>query len=126
MLTSGRDMLWSDPTADLPDVLLSESIVYATEGDAFTYTVVLTHAPGMREDQTIDLLNDEVRIYLTSSQEVYQQNAAGAAGFVQVDGHRTQLAIDTDILMCTGGSSSGSEGKWTDAASICEGGGSHD
>ena len=123
MLTSGRDMLWSDPTADLPDVLLSESIVYATEGDAFTYTVVLTHAPGMREDQTIDLLNDEVRIYLTSSQEVYQQNAAGAAGFQQVDGHRTQLAIDTDVVQCTGGSSSGDEGKWTDAASVCEGGG---
>ena len=53
---------FSSPTSELPDVVLSESYVAKAEGTSFSYTVRLTHAPGMREDGTIDLLNDEVRI----------------------------------------------------------------
>ena len=56
---TGRDLLFSDPSTDLPDVKISESVKYVNEGSSFYYTVELTHAPGMREDQTIDLNNDE-------------------------------------------------------------------
>ena len=62
---TGRDLLFSDPASSLPDVHISASVRHVTEGESFAYTVVLTHAPGMREDETIDLMNDEVRIYLT-------------------------------------------------------------
>ena len=86
----------------LPDVHISTSVRHVTEGDAFAYTVVLTHAPGMREDETIDLMNDEVRIYLTSSQEVYQQDdSTTSTPFEQRVGHRTQLEINTDIASVT-------------------------
>jgi len=111
---TGRDLLFSDPTADLPDVRISESVKYVNEGSSFYYTVELTHAPGMREDQTIDLNNDEVRIYLSSSQEVYQQGKAAQDGtaddFVQTLGHRTQLVIDTNVVKCT----TGEMGRYTD------------
>jgi hypothetical protein len=101
--TTARDMLFSNPGAELPDVYLSESVVFVEESDAGTtneqtYTVVLTHPPGMREDETIDLDNDEVRIYLTSSQEVFQQDDQQGATvqFEQRRGHRTQLIISTN------------------------------
>jgi len=96
---SGRNLLFSDPSQDLPDIMLSESVVYVTEGNYFYYTVSLTHQPGMREDKTIDLTNDEVRIYLTSSQEVYQQDDVDSSNnnFVQAIGHRSQLIINTGI-----------------------------
>eukprot|EP01052_Picozoa_sp_SAG31_P009701 SAG31_NODE_515_length_14710_cov_6.289097_11_plen_369_part_00 len=114
---TGREMLWSDPAADLPDVLLSTSVEYLTEGSDFTYTVVLTHQPGMREDQTVDLDNDEVRIYLTSSQEVYQQTGPNPTDFQQVLGHRTQLQIDTNYVDdCP--LNPGSSGLWTDTSCI--------
>ena len=51
----------------------------------------------MREDETVDLMNDEVRIYLTSSQEVFQQDDAGSGDFAQRVGHRSQLVIDTNV-----------------------------
>lgn len=99
---TGRDLLFSDPASALPDVFISTSVQHITEGEAFAYTVVLTHPPGMREDETIDLLNDEVRIYLTSSQEVYQQDDSTAdTPFEQRVGHRTQLVIDTDVASVT-------------------------
>ena len=55
----------------------------------------------MREDETIDLDNDEVRIYLTSSQEVFQQDDTCSGGactvaFEQRRNHRTQLIISTN------------------------------
>jgi len=112
---TGRDLLFSDPSTDLPDVKISESVKYVNEGSSFYYTVELTHAPGMREDQTIDLNNDEVRIYLSSSQEVYQQGVAAsdatADDFVQTLGHRTQLVIDTNVVTCAGGTTMG---RYTD------------
>lgn len=57
--STGRDMLFSNPGAELPDVYLSESVVFVEESTANppsnqqTYTVVLTHPPGMREDETV-------------------------------------------------------------------------
>ena len=99
---TGRDLLFSDPASSLPDVYISTSVRHVTEGDSFAYTVALTHPPGMREDETIDLLNDEVRIYLTSSQEVYQQDDSTAdTPFEQRVGHRTQLVINTDVASVT-------------------------
>ncbi len=95
-------MLFSDPASALPDVFISTSVRHITEGESFAYTVVLTHPPGMREDETIDLLNDEVRIYLTSSQEVYQQDdSTSDTPFEQRVGHRTQLVINTDVESVT-------------------------
>ena len=112
---TGRDLLWSNPTADLPDVLLSKSVEYVTEGSTFFYTVVLTHQPGLREDLTADLGNDEVRIYLTSSQEVYQQTGPAATEFSQMLGHRTQLTINTNyVSACT--VPSGTSLKWSDSS----------
>ena len=94
---------FSSPTSELPDVVLSESYVAKAEGTSFSYTVRLTHAPGMREDGTIDLLNDEVRIYLTSSQEVLQQDdVAGAKAWQQRRNHRTQLQIATNDITSSG------------------------
>ena len=98
---TGRDLLFSDPAASLPDVYISTSVRHVQEGEAFAYTVQLTHQPGMREDETVDLLNDEVRIYLTSSQEVYQQDDEGGVGFKQRVGHRTQLEINTNVASVT-------------------------
>jgi hypothetical protein len=100
---TGRDLLFSNPQASLPDVVLSESVVYVNEGGSFMYTVKLSHKPGVRQDKTVDLANDEVRIYLTSSQEVYQQGTGTAAGsetFTSMLGHRTQLQIDTNVVKC--------------------------
>ena len=112
---TGRDLLFSDPTAELPDVRISESVKYVNEGSSFFYTVQLTHQPGLREDQTTDQTNDEVRIFLSSSQEVYQQGVAAqgdtADDFVQTLGHRTQLVIDTNVVECAGGTTLG---KYTD------------
>ena len=107
---TGRDLLFSDPSADLPDVVLSDSVVYINEGGSFYYTVKLSHPPGMREDKSVDLLNDEVRIYLTSSQEVYQQgtsDATGSANFKQLLGHRAQLQINTNTFKCVDPSNQG-------------------
>ena len=126
---TGRDLLFSDPTADLPDVILSESVVYINEGDSFYYTVKLSHQPGVREDATVDLLNDEVRIYLTSSQEVYQQGAAtpvaisgtlpaASSAFAATLGHRTQLQINTNTYTCQ---NDGSVGGYTSAACFVAG-----
>ena len=97
-VSTGRTQLFSDAGGPLPDVVMSESFLTVAEGDTVTYTVALTHAPGMREDETIDLRNDEVRIYLTSSQEVYQQDdqGDGSVGFEQRRNHRTQLQIETN------------------------------
>ena len=50
---TGRDLLFSNPGAELPDVYLSQSVLFASEGDAKQYSVVLTHPPGMREDETV-------------------------------------------------------------------------
>jgi hypothetical protein len=55
---TARDMLFSNPGAELPDVYLSESVVFVSEDNSGTenqqtYTVVLTHPPGMREDETV-------------------------------------------------------------------------
>ena len=121
---TGRDLLFSDPTADLPDVKISDSVKYVNEGSSFYYTVELTHQPGLREDNTLDRANDEVRIYLSSSQEVYQQGVADATqstaeAFVQTLGHRTQLVIDTNIAKCaTSGDNAaiqtGDMGQYTD------------
>ena len=102
-LSTSREMLFSSPGAELPDVYLSESVIFLDEcagascTNKKTYTVVLTHPPGMREDETIDLDNDEVRIYLTSSQEHFQQddNTKGEVVFEQRRNHRTQLIIET-------------------------------
>ena len=47
---TGRDLLFSNPSADLPDVYISESVLHGTEGQNMFYTVTLTHPPGMRED----------------------------------------------------------------------------
>lgn len=94
---SGRQLLFSDPTAPLPDVLLSRSFVSGAEGTAFWYTVALTYTPGLREDATVDRRNDEVRIYLTSSQEVFaQDDVGGSIVFQQRRNHRTQLRIRTN------------------------------
>jgi hypothetical protein len=100
---TGRDLLFSNPQASLPDVVLSESVVYVNEGGSFMYTVKLSHKPGVRQDNTVDLANDEVRIYLTSSQEVYQQGTGTTTGsetFTSMLGHRTQLQIDTNVVKC--------------------------
>jgi hypothetical protein len=43
-----RRQLFSNPTRDLPDVYVSETIHYGSEGDSFEYTVHLTHPPGAR------------------------------------------------------------------------------
>ena len=117
--STARDMLFSNPGAELPDVYLSESVVFVSEStvagsgaatgansgadaNRAEYSVVLTHPPGMREDETIDLDNDEVRIYLTSSQEVFQQDDSCTNGvgcvvqFEQRRNHRTQLIITTN------------------------------
>ena len=56
--STGRDMLFSTPGAELPDVYLSESVIFLDESSKSTnnkktYTVVLTHPPGMREDETV-------------------------------------------------------------------------
>ena len=56
--STSREMLFSNPGAELPDVYLSESVVFVEESTAGTaneqtYTVVLTHPPGMREDETV-------------------------------------------------------------------------
>jgi hypothetical protein len=94
---------FSSPTVSLPDVVISDSFVAKSEGDSFTYTVVLSHPPGMREDETIDLLNDEVRIYLTSSQEVLQQDdVSGSVEWQQRRNHRTQLRIYTNDITNSG------------------------
>jgi hypothetical protein len=52
----------------------------------------------MREDETIDLDNDEVRIYLTSSQQHFQEDddSQGKHTFEQRRNHRTQLIIYTN------------------------------
>ena len=103
-LGTGRDMLFSNPGAELPDVYVSESVLFVQESaeDATTYTVVLTHPPGMREDETIDLDNDEVRIYLTSSQEHFQQDDTDGTEeygvFEERRNHRTQLIIHTSDI----------------------------
>lgn len=118
--STGRDLLFNDASADLPDVVLSDSVVYVNEGGSFYYNVKLSHRPGMREDRTVDLHNDEVRIYLTSSQEVYQQGtsvAAGSANFKQLLGHRTQLQINTNVFKCIGGAM----GKYTDTGCFVAG-----
>lgn len=62
------EMLFSTPSAELPDVYLSESVLFASEcvlnaqgkctvtdspNSVKSYTVVLTHPPGMREDETV-------------------------------------------------------------------------
>jgi hypothetical protein len=65
--TTARDMLFSNPGAELPDVYLSESVVFVEESDAGTtneqtYTVVLTHPPGMREDETVRSLRFSNRL----------------------------------------------------------------
>jgi hypothetical protein len=72
-LMTGSDMLFSNPGAELPDMYISESVLVMQENatDATLYTVVLTHPPGIREDEIVD--NDEVRICLTSSPEHFQQ-----------------------------------------------------
>ena len=94
---------FSSPTASLPDVVISESFLSKSEGETFTYTVQLTHPPGEREDGTIDLLNDEVRIYLTSSQEVLQQDdVGGEVVWQQRRNHRTQLRIYTNDITNSG------------------------
>ena len=103
-LGTGRDMLFSNPGAELPDVYVSESVLFVQESadEATTYTVVLTHPPGMREDETIDLDNDEVRIYLTSSQEHFQQDDTDGTEeygvFEERRNHRTQLIIHTSDI----------------------------
>jgi hypothetical protein len=106
--STGREMLFSSPGAELPDVYLSESVIFLNEAASETYSIVLTHPPGMREDETIDLDNDEVRIYLTSSQEVFQQDDSGTGGSASVDfeqrrNHRTQLIISTNDINDDGG-----------------------
>ena len=52
-LGTSRDLLFSNPGASLPDIYLSESVKFAPEGTDFFYSVVLTHPPGMREDETV-------------------------------------------------------------------------
>jgi len=53
-LSTSREMLFSSPGAELPDVYLSESVIFLDEcagascTNKKTYTVVLTHPPGMR------------------------------------------------------------------------------
>ena len=49
---TGRDLLFTDPTVALPDVYISQSVMYLTEGETFGYTVKLTHQPGVREDDS--------------------------------------------------------------------------
>ena len=83
-------------------------MLYIAEGETFGYTVQLTHKPGVREDETVDLMNDEVRIYLTSSQEVFQQDDDGSGGSANVEfeqrrNHRTQLIISTNDVDDDGG-----------------------
>jgi hypothetical protein len=101
--STSRNLLFSNAQASLPDVVLSESVVYVNEGGSFMYTVQLSHKPGVREDNSVDLANDEVRLYLTSSQEVYQQGTGTSTGsetFTSMLGHRTQLQIDTNVAKC--------------------------
>eukprot|EP01048_Picozoa_sp_COSAG05_P029832 COSAG05_NODE_10031_length_587_cov_0.745902_1_plen_132_part_01 len=50
---AARRRLFSDPAQAMPDVYMSESVVELDEGKSATYTVQLTHAPGMREDGTV-------------------------------------------------------------------------
>ena len=50
---TARRQMFSVPSAALPDVYVSESAVQLVEGQSTTYTVVLTHPPGMREDPTV-------------------------------------------------------------------------
>ena len=50
---TGREMLFSSPGAELPDVYLSESVIFLNEAASDTYSIVLTHPPGMREDETV-------------------------------------------------------------------------
>jgi len=85
---------YSTPTGELPDVALSSSYFAVSEGGAaITYTVKLTHAPGMKEDGTIDTASDEVYVYLYSSQDVFQETAPGT--FASARSHRSQLQIST-------------------------------
>ena len=75
--------------------------MYLEEGETFGYTVSLTHQPGVREDETVDLQNDEVRIYLTSSQEVYQQDdeSSTEVAFQQRVGHRQERRCTAVVLV---------------------------
>lgn len=50
---TARRQLFSNPTGPMADVHISESIVFLGEGASSHYTVQLTHAPGMREDETV-------------------------------------------------------------------------
>ena len=59
-------MLFSSPGAELPDVYLSESVIFLDEtskssNNKKTYTVVLTHPPGMREDETVRTHRDRAK-----------------------------------------------------------------
>ena len=71
-----------------------------------------------------------MRIYLSSSQEVYQQGVADATqstaeAFVQTLGHRTQLVIDTNVVKCVDGTGTeiqdGAMGQYTDKACFRDG-----
>ena len=53
---AGRRQLFSTPAQPLPDVYVSKSVVDLDEGKSTTYTIQLTHAPGMREDGTVRAL----------------------------------------------------------------------
>ena len=106
---SARRKLYASPKAELPDVYLSKSVIFGTEGDSVTYTVVLTHQPGMKEDETVDTAKDEVYVYLTSSQDVYQEYAPGI--FNKENSHRSQLSIATTEWVTAGTHNEGTDVK---------------
>jgi hypothetical protein len=100
-LMTGRDiLLFSNPGAELaiPNMYISESVFVMQENatNATLYTVVLTHPPGIREDETID--NGEVCIGLTSSPEHFQQDDTNEENgvFEERLTYRTQLIIHTN------------------------------
>ena len=50
---SERRRLWSNPSAPLPDVFVSDTSFFLDEGQSRQYTIALSTAPGMREDTTV-------------------------------------------------------------------------
>jgi hypothetical protein len=116
----------ANPRMTTPDVLIDagggEQVVFVNEGDIFQYTIRLTHPPGTtRSNDIIDDKRDTVQVWLSSSQEVMQEEAPGQ--FYQHRGHRTQLVIATDGPGdCTGITTcnSTSESQWDHGAWVLD------
>lgn len=69
---TARRQVFTDPSSELPDVYISESVLFAYEGQTLNYTIVLTHQPGVQIDESIDTDADDVTVSITSSMGEYQ------------------------------------------------------